>query len=162
MENFDEIKPVLQEEEDEVNALWVTEDVRSYLYEMAKWTRFLAVVGFVFSTIIAITAFSAGALLSAISAVSPTNPLLKLGSAGLTIFYLLIAFIQFYPSLMLYKFSKAATTAVLYADQTSLDLAMAKLKSFFKFCGIVTLIIISLYIMMILMIMAVGVGVSMG
>ncbi|SDM41387.1 hypothetical protein [Pedobacter antarcticus] len=161
MDNFEEIKPQHQEEEEEVNAIWVTEDVRSYLYDMAKWARFLSIVGFVFSAMVAMSAFSAGAIISTLSAVSPANPLLKMGAAGFTVFYLLIALIQFYPSLMLFKFSKAANTAVLYADQPSLGVAMGKLKSFFKFCGIITMVVIGFYIMMILMVLAVGVGSSM-
>lgn len=160
MDNFEENKPV-QQEDDEVNAIWVTEDVRSYLYDMSRWCKFLAIVGFVFSAMVAISALSVGALMSTLATVSPANPLLKLGSAGLTIFYLIIAALQFYPSLMLFKFAKSSTAAVFYADQESFGEAMRKLKSFFKFCGIVTLIVISLYVMMIVMVAVIGASAAM-
>src|SRR4051812_44192688 len=118
MDNIEEIKPDLPEE-DEVDALWVNEDVRSYIYETAKWAGFLSIVGFVFSALTAITAFGAGAMLSTMSAISPGNPLMKIGSAGLTIIYLLFALMQFYPSLQLYRFSSASKQAVLFSDQES-------------------------------------------
>lgn len=158
MDNFEEIKPDLREE-DEVEALWVTEDVRSYIYETSKWARFLSIVGFVFSGLTAITAFGAGALISTMSALSPGNPFVKIGAAGLTTIYLLFALIQFYPSLQLYRFSAAAKQAVLFGDQESLSTAMGKLKSFFKFWGIVTIAIIGLYILMFMAVIA-GVAVA--
>lgn len=159
MDNFEEIKPDLPEE-DEVEALWISEDVRSYLYEAAKWTRFLSIVGFVFSALTAITALSAGALMNSISALSPGSPLLKIGSAGLTAFYLLLAVIQFYPSWQLYKFSAATSQAVLFTDQDSLALAMSKLKSFFKFFGIITMAFIGFYLLIIIVVAIGGIAIA--
>ncbi|MET1054314.1 MAG: DUF5362 family protein [Pedobacter sp.] len=144
MDNFEEIDPV-SPQEDEVEALWVSEDVRSYLYETAKWTKFLSIVGFVFAGMTAIGAFGAGAVLDTVSSVTPNSPLMKIGAAGLTIMYLLIALFIFYPSYLLFKFSAATNQAVLFADQPSLSVAMGKMKSYFKFYGIVTIIFIAFY-----------------
>jgi len=159
MSDFEEIKQN-PEEEEETGALWITEDVRSYVYETAKWTKFLSVVGFVFSALTAITAFGASAFLTSLATVSPGNPLLKMGSAAITILYLLIALIQFYPSFLLFKFSTSATQAILYADEASLSIAMSKLKSFFKFWGILTMIFIGFYIMVLLSAIVIGLGAS--
>jgi hypothetical protein len=159
MDNFEEIEPV-SPQEDEVEALWVSEDVRSYLYEAAKWTKFLSIVGFVFSAMTAIGAFGAGAVLSSVSAVSPNNPLMKVGAAGLTVIYLLFALFQFYPSFLLYKFSTATNQAVLFGDQQSLSTAISKIKSFFKFWGIITIIFIAFYAVMIIFMAVVGVAVA--
>lgn len=149
MDNFEELKPDLPVE-DEVDALWISEDIRSYIYDTAKWTRFLSVVGFVFSAMIALSAFGTAAFLTTLATVSPGNPLIQIGATTLTIVYLLFALFQFYPSFLLYKFSTAALQAVLYADQESLSVAMSKMKSFFKFWGIVTVVFISFYILIIL------------
>ncbi|MBB5639132.1 hypothetical protein HDF26_005380 [Pedobacter cryoconitis] len=155
MDNFEEIKPELQEDA-EVDALWITEDIRSYIYDAAKWTRFLSIVGFVLTAMFVMSAFSVGAMLSTLGTTMPGNPMLKLGSTVWTVIYLLFALLQFYPSLLLYKFSKSATQAVLFADQPSLGEAMGKLKSFFKFWGILTIVIIALYILMIVVFVASG------
>lgn len=149
MDNFEEIKPDIQEEE-EVDALWISEDIRSYLYDAAKWTKFLSIIGFVFAALTAITALSANALIGAVTAVSPDSPLLKVGALGLTIGYLLLAFVIFYPSLQLFRFSMSTTQAVLFADQQSLSIAMKKLKSFFKFYGIMTIVFIGFYFLVII------------
>jgi len=146
MDNFEEIKPELIESE-EADTLWVSEDVRSYIYEASKWTKFLSIVGFVFTAMIAISAFSAGAVLNSLAMLSPENPLVKMGSAAVTVLYLLFALLYFYPSFLLFRFSNAASQAVLYADQASLGAAMSKLKSFFKFWGILTIVFIIFYIL---------------
>lgn len=153
MDNFEEITPELQEDA-EVDALWITEDIRSYIYQAAKWTRFLSIVGFVFAAMFVMSAFSVGAIYSALSSAMPGNPLLKLGPAVLTVFYLLIGLLQFYPSFLLYKFSTSANKAVLFADQPSLGEAISKLKSFFKFWGVLTIALIAMYILMIVMVVA--------
>lgn len=145
MDDFEEIKPEFQAEE-EVDALWISEDVRSYIYDMAKWTKFLSVVGFVFTALITLSAFGTAAFLNSVAAVSPSNPLVQIGATTLTVIYLLIALLQFYPSFLLFKFSTAAMQAVLYADQPSLGIAMGKLKSFFKFWGIFTIVFIAFYV----------------
>jgi len=150
MENFEETKPELLESEEPVT-LMVSEDIRSYIYDTAKWSRFLSVVGFIFSALIAISAFSVAAILGSLQASMPNNPLLQLGSGGITAIYLVIAFLQFYPSLLLFKFSSAANQAVLYGDQASLTAAMSKLKSFFKFFGVLTIAFIVFYIVTILL-----------
>jgi len=148
MDEFEETKPEIQQDE-QVEALWISEDVRSYIYDMAKWARFLSIVGFVFSAMIVLSAFSTGAFMAGIAASSPGNPLLALGATGLTILYLLIGLLQFYPSFLLYKFSTAAMRAVLFADQEGLSVAMSKLKSFFKFWGILTIIFLVFYVLVI-------------
>jgi hypothetical protein len=159
MDEFEEVKPDFQQEE-EVDALWISEDVRSYLYETAKWTKFLSVVGFVFSALTAITAFGASAVLNSLATVSPDNPMLKIGSSAITIIYLLLALMQFYPSFLLFKFATGANQAVLYGDQASLSAAMSKLKSFFKFWGILTILFIAFYILMMLFAVVIGMGAS--
>lgn len=148
MENFEETKPEYDENE-EADALWISEDIRSYIYDAAKWTRFLSIVGFVFSALVAVSAFSVAAIFSSVAAINPGNPMLQLNPVVLTVFYLLFAFVVFYPSFLLFKFSTSANQAVLFVDQESLSTAMGKLKSYFKFWGIVTIIGISLYVLMI-------------
>lgn len=146
MDNFEEVKPEIQDT-NEVDALWITEDIRSYIYDTAKWGRFLSIVGIVISALTAMSAMNAGAIITALSAASPGNPMASLNPAVLTVIYLLFALFIFYPSFLLYKFSTAATQAVLYADQPSLSIAMGKMKSLFKFWGILMIIFISLYVL---------------
>lgn len=130
--------------------LVVSEEMRSYFYEMAKWANFLAIVGFVFAGFMVVGAFTLGSAMG-------TNPELgamvgqmgAFGGLAFTIILLLYAFVIFYPSLLLFKYATKAKLGVLYGEQASLDEAMAKLKSLFKFWGIITMIFIILYILMV-------------
>lgn len=156
MEDFEE----KETEQPENESLVITEDIRSYIYETAKWAKFLSIVGFVFCVLIVICAFFVPAVLSSMASMGRPNPLAGVGSAAITIIYLLIGLLYFYPSLMLFKYATAAQKAVLFLDQQSLGEAMSKMKSFFKFWGILTVIIIGFYAVGILFAVVASIGVS--
>jgi len=147
-----------QEQFEQEEQLVITEDIRSYIYESARWTKFLAVVGFVFSAFTAMGAFGAGAFMSQLAAVQPGNPLVHMGAGVVTVLFLVFALLYFYPSLLLYSYSSAAKAAVLYANQEGLNIAMSKLKSFFKFWGILMMVLIAFYVMLILFGSLLGAG----
>lgn len=146
----------------ETPQLVVTEEMRSHFYEMAKWAKFLGIVGFVMTGLIVMSAFTMGATLSALSdnPLTANNPLLGLGGGAVTVIFILYAFIIFYPSLLLYQYSSNAKTGVLYGEQTALTTAIGKIKSLFKFWGILTIIIIAIYAL-IFMAAVIGVASSM-
>lgn len=155
MENLDE-QSVQPTPEHQPLTLIVTEDIRSYIYETSKWTKFLSIVGFVFTAFMVIAAFGVGAVVSSMGDAPQMAPFRAIGGAGITIIYLLFALMYFYPSLLMYKYSGAAKNAVLYGDQPSLSVAMSKMKSIFKFWGIVTIILIAVYVLAIVFVIALG------
>lgn len=157
MENFEEVEPV-EESGQEQEQLIVTEEIRSYIYETAKWTKFLSVVGLVFSVFLALMAFSANAIIEGLAVATPGNPLAQMGTAFLTVYFLSISLMLFYPSFLLFKYANAANTAVLYADQENFTIAMKKMKSVFKFWGIIAIIVLALYILSILLAVVAKIG----
>lgn len=136
---------------DQQPPLLVSEDMRSYLYDMAKWANFLAIVGFVMSGFLILTSFTIGPAMSTNAELAAAMATSKIGPIGITIFCLIFAFAIFYPSLLLFKYSGKAKHGVLYGEQTSLDEAFGKMKSLFKYWGIVTLIGIVFYVMLIVL-----------
>jgi len=150
MENIEDTEPI-EEAAEEHEQLVVTEEIRSYIYETAKWTRFLSVIGFLFAALMALTAFSATAIMETLQVSAPGNPMAQLGATFLTVYFLCVSLMLFYPSFLLFKFSNAANTAVLYGDQENFTVAMKKLKSVFKFWGVVTIVIMAVYILGILL-----------
>ena len=138
--------------------LFITEDIRSYLYDMGKWTKFLAIIGFIFTALIALFAFGSAAFVSLLATYSPGNPLAAMGSGFLSVYFLVIALLYFYPSWLMFKHSNAIKKAVLYGDQESLSVAMLNLKSFFKFWGVLMIVLISFYFMVIVMAIVVGIS----
>lgn len=157
MDNFEEAESV-EESGQEQEQLVVTEEIRSYIYETAKWTKFLSVVGLVVAVFLALMAFSANAIIDGLALAAPGNALVQMGTAFLTVYFLCLSLMLFYPSFLLFKYSNAATTAVLYADQENFTIAMKKMKSLFKFWGIITIIILSLYIFSFLMMIVAKTG----
>jgi len=157
MDNIEETNQGISTEQPE-KPLIVTEDVRSYLYDMSKWTKFLSIIGFVFTALIALFAFGSSAFVSILATYSPENPLAAMGSGFLTVYFLVMALLYFYPSLLLFKQSNAVKKAVLYGDQESLSTAMLNLKSFFKFWGVLMIVLIAFYLMFMLMAIIVGMG----
>ncbi|MFI5453668.1 DUF5362 family protein [Pedobacter sp. UC225_61] len=146
MENLEETN-----ETPEQNNLVVSEEMRSHLYEIAKWAGFLAIVGFVFTGMMVIGAFTIGAAMNS----SPEIMLMagqmgRFGSIFFTVICLVYAFAVFYPSLLMFKYSSKAKQGILYGEQNSLNDALSKLKSLFKYWGILTIICISLYALLII------------
>lgn len=157
MENFEEAESV-EESGEEQEQLVVTEEIRSYIYETAKWTKFLSIVGLVLAVFMALAAFSANAIIETITATTPGNPLAQMGSAFIMVYFLCISLMLFYPSFLLFKYANAATTAVLYADQENFTIAMKKMKSVFKFWGIMTIIVLAMYILSLLLVIVAKTG----
>lgn len=137
-----------QFEEQEIPQLIVTEDMRSYFYDMAKWANFLGIVGFVLSAFMLMAAITVGPTINA-------NPEMAkmLGQFGamdgttFMIVFLIYGFAIFYPSLLMVRYAMKAKQGVLYGEQTSLNESMSKLKSLFKYFGTLAIIFIAIYLM---------------
>src|ERR1700733_7444260 len=81
-----------------------------YLTETARWGKFLAIVGFIYCGLIAIFSFFAGSILAnnpAVAAYPGTEvrSVSMIGGAFLTMLYLIIAVIYFFPCLYLLRYS---------------------------------------------------------
>lgn len=132
----------------EIVPLIVTEEIRSYLYDSARWTNFLSIVGFVTAGLIILSALTVSSVLNTMTAAGGMSPALaKIGGTGLAFVLFIYAMIVFYPSLLLYKYSTYAKKAVLYGSQVELESAMKKMKDYFKYCGILTIVLIAFYIL---------------
>ncbi|MCD8539943.1 MAG: DUF5362 domain-containing protein [Leadbetterella sp.] len=125
------------------NTFHVDSTGQQYLKETARWAKFLAIVGFVMTGFIVLAALFAGTLLSTLSAVS--SELAFFPTAGITILYLFVAGLYFFPCLFLFQASQKLTLALQSGSSEELTTAFEKLKNFFRFVGIMTLVIISLY-----------------
>lgn len=165
MEENEQLLPENEQSSTETtqSTLVVSEDIRSYLYETAKWTKFLSIVGFIFTGLMVLVSLSVGSLMTAMNTAvgEQHNPYAALGSGVLTVILLLSAALYFYPSFLLFKFSNATKQGVLYGDQESLNTGLSKLKSFFKFWGVLMIVILGMYALMLLFAIVAGVAASM-
>lgn len=124
-----------------------TEEIRSYMYDAARWARFLSIVGFVISALMVMAAFSMGAIISSgLLNNSVYGPLAQIGGSALTIVFLFYTLLIFVPSFLLYKYAANSIQGILYMDQSAITESFKKMKSFFRFYGILFLIVMGLYI----------------
>ncbi|WP_184546260.1 DUF5362 family protein [Mucilaginibacter sp. FT3.2] len=129
--------------------LILTPEAQSYLLTAGKWATFLGILGFVFCGLFALFAISIGSIFAKLAEAMPFNPGLKMmaGFGGaLTIFYLLIDLVYFFFALYIYQFATKIKAGINFSDSTHVTAGLGKLKSFFKLWGIVTIVIICLYI----------------
>ncbi|MUV04963.1 hypothetical protein GN157_14700 [Flavobacterium rakeshii] len=139
--------------------LQITNESKEYLRVAAKWSGFLAIVGFVFLGLGALGGFSMLALGSAMGS-AMGGAMGGLSGSVFGIFYLLVVALAFIPTLYLYKFSSRTKQALLSNRTEDLTESMKNLKSYFRFMGIFTLIVIVLYILLI--VIGIGAAASMG
>lgn len=69
---------------------------------------------------------------------------------GMIMLYVLIGLIYFFPILYLFRFSNWTKKALMNKSSLDLSVALKNLKSHYKFIGILTIVIISLYILVII------------
>ena len=117
---------------------------KSFLRETAKWCKFLSIVGFVGIGLMIVFALFAGTIFSALPQ-AQTIPF-DLGLA-MTITYLILAALYFFPVYYLYQFSGKMKAALFTKNDDTLADAFEVLKSHYKFVGVFTIIILSLYIL---------------
>lgn len=123
----------------------------SYLYDAAKWNKFLAIVGFILCGLMIVFSIFAGSIFTAMYGSMPGMEGMNFMSAGggifLTIFYLGATVLYLIPNIWRYKFAVQAMAAVRGNDVVQLNLSLNNLRKYSKFWGILTIIIIVLYVL---------------
>ncbi len=129
------------------NQLEITETAKVYLQETAKWGKFLAITGFVMCGIMVLAGIFMGTIFSTLMSSTMVQPNAAMPNMGLvmTIMYVTIAIIYFFPCLYLYKFSTKTQLALENSDSEVLTVAFENQKSIFKFIGIFTIVILVIY-----------------
>lgn len=131
----------LQEPELELN-----ESAKEFLKEAAKWAYFLSILGFIGIGLIVVLAIFAGSIFSTIGNMTPG--MRGFGSSFgiiITVVYLIIALLYFFPVYYMNKFASNAKTALQENDTETLALSFEYLKSHYKFIGIMSVIAMCLY-----------------
>lgn len=116
-------------------------EIRDYLLETAKWGRFLAIVGYVGIVLIVIIAIVMMTGFSALGSISDTDvPMWILGGV-----YLIMALIYYFPVSYLFRFSDRMKYGLQVKDKQAITTGFMNLKSLYKFFGIFTIVMLSLY-----------------
>ncbi|MFM9984333.1 MAG: DUF5362 family protein [Flavobacteriales bacterium] len=129
------------------DSLRINEASKSFLLETAKWAKFLSIVGFVFIGLIVLGALFVGAAGSAFGGIG------AMGGGLIAFIYILIAVLYFFPIFYLFKASVALKEGLLANDEGALTNGFENLKSHYKFVGILTIVILSFYVLVLLIAM---------
>ncbi len=119
----------------------------NYLNEASRWSRFLAILGFIYIGLLLLFAIIFGSIGNSLMQGTGSESEMPLKRSGVFVCFLLIlvAAVLFVPVLYLFNFSSKMRRALRNNDQLVLTDALKNLKSFFKFYGILAIIVLSLY-----------------
>jgi hypothetical protein len=130
---------------------------KNYLFTAARWSKFLGIVGFVFTGFIILGGIGMMAMGGFLFSGMGNSGSLFAGMGVLAgVFYLLFAALYFYISLYLYRFGSKMQDGLNSSTPTHVTEAFKNLKGFFQLTGIFTAVIIVFYILF--FVMGIGTG----
>ena len=115
---------------------------KEFLKETAKWTKFLAILGFVG---IGLMVLGSLVMLFAPSSLMSNGDFPFGGKIFMMLLYLAFAVLYYFPISYLYQFSENTKKAIENNDNNAIRDAFEFLKSHYKFMGILTIILLALY-----------------
>ena len=119
---------------------------KEFLKETAKWTKFLAILGFVG---IGLMVLGSLVMLFVPSSLMSNGDFPFGGKIFMMLLYLAFAVLYYFPISYLYQFSENTKKAIENNDNNAIRDAFEFLKSHYKFMGILTIILLSFYAIMI-------------
>lgn len=121
---------------------------KGYLETAAKWSKFLGIMGFIFTGIIVLAGFAMFALGNSMSSAFPSNSPFSGGmfGTGIGILYLLLAAPYFFISLYMYRFATKTQAALYSSNDAGMTEAFKNLRNYFRLMGILVAAILVLYL----------------
>jgi len=145
------MEPQNQSQDSGLFALTIDPTGRAHLTEAAKWARFLAIVGFVCITILALMAVFGGSYIATMlsRAGQYNNEIAPDFTTGMTVgiiaYYICVALIVFFAYLFLYRFAVNMRAALRENSQDLLNRSFQNLKVLYRYWGILTVIFLALF-----------------
>jgi hypothetical protein len=130
----------------QLEQLTLTVASKNFLKETAKWAKFLSILGFVLIGLMLVFAAFSTTIFNTVAKMQPGVPE-NLGLI-LSITYLVLSIIYFFPVYYLLQFSSKMKKALSTKSDETLANAFEMLKSHYKFIGVFTIITLSLYVML--------------
>lgn len=129
--------------------LHIDQSSMNYLSEAARWARFLSIIGFIYCGLMIICGIFIGSIMSMMvpSMGGESAAMSAVGTGFVGVFIVIVSLLLFFPAYYLFSFSSKIKRALHNNDQPVLTDALKNLKSFFKFYGILLIILISFYVL---------------
>ena len=120
----------------------------SFLREAARWSRFLAIIGFIYCGFMVLCGLFIGSIMSMMApAMGGDTIFAAVGSVFMGSLIIGFALLLFFPAYYLFNFSSKMHKALQNNDQPVLTESLKNLKSFFKFYGVLVIVGLSFYIL---------------
>lgn len=123
----------------------IDDPTKIFLYESARWGKFLAIVGLVSCSLLLIVGLFLAISQPDIDSQVRTQDEKVAYGIGMGIGCVILASVYFFPCMYLLRFSNHMKAALVAEDQQRLATSFQNLKSMFKFVGILTIILIVIY-----------------
>lgn len=159
MENYNQTYGQNQPEKTLFNNLEIDQIGKINLAEAAKWAKFMGIIGMIMLVLMILGALVFMTIGSDMFSTASPVPGMGFGAGFIGIIYLVVAGLYFYPTWTLLKFGTQTRLGIKNENQAQFNDGLRNLKNCFKFVGILTVIIIAIYV---LAIIAVAVGAGMG
>jgi hypothetical protein len=124
----------------------LTPESAAYLLKAAKWGKFLAILGFIATAFLVIAGIAMGFIMNRVSEEMMPQPI-QFPPAVLSVFYIIFAGIYIVPVIYLNSFCNQAIRAIHRSDTPTLTMAFKNLKNLFVFLGILTIVVLVLYML---------------
>ena len=117
-----------------------------HLRETAKWARFLGIVGFIFSVLLALLGVFINYFFSMISRMNPAA-VTATNTGVISVVYILAAVLYFFLSFYLYSFGAKMLTSLQANDQGIFNDSLLNLKRVYRIMGIITIIYLGIMVL---------------
>jgi uncharacterized membrane protein len=126
---------MMHQESDIFSSASIDEASKAYLLETVRWTRFLAIIGFISMGLLVLFTFLMAIAVNTLS--SPTYPF---GILGTTLYMLVMVGLYIYPALALIRFSSFMKRGLTLNDQDQIREAFRHQKNLYKYLGILVIV----------------------
>lgn len=124
--------------------------IKAHLSETASWGRFLAIIGFIACALLVVVGIFFVSIVGTMGARygSYDGPsLTSTFGPAIMVVYIIVAILYFFPCLFLLRFANRMKTALAADNQADLTVAFQNLKALFRFVGVLTIIVLCLYLL---------------
>jgi Family of unknown function (DUF5362) len=138
-------------EESDIFKLEIDPQAKRSFLEMARWTKFLAVLGFVFLSLMLTMGIFFAVFLRTFAenyGGMQAQAIANMGAAGpiaVVAIFLIVIGVYFYPTYALFKYSQCIKVALNTDNKEQFNLAIKYLKNMFKYMGILMIAFLVLY-----------------
>lgn len=121
--------------------LELTSESVYFLKKITTWTKFFSILGFIMSAVLIVLGVFSKIFFFALNE-STSMPI----STFLGFVYIVLGIVYVFPALYLYGFTDKTNKAIRDTDSSLITLALKNLKSCLKFMGILTIVVLVIYL----------------